>query len=138
MQKDPVIQSLPYPEYYQGRQKAGPKVFMTLYTARDLGYKINSNQYLNIDIPIDIALVTQHDAEEFYSCLYESFDRISSKMNIQVSIHSAKHSTNLIEQIRRISNSYDGIILMAPTLESEDYEMIAKSERISLYLYRSG
>ena len=47
-------------------------------------------------------------------------------MNIQVSIHSAKHSTNLIEQIRRISNSHDGIILMAPTLESEDYEMIAK------------
>ena len=101
-------------------------VYDIIYTARDLGYKINSNQYLNIDIPIDIALVTQHDAEEFYSCLYESFDRISSKINIQVSIHSAKHSTNLIEQIRRISNSHDGIILMAPTLESEDYEMIAK------------
>ena len=71
-------------------------VYDIIYTARDLGYKINSNQYLNIDIPIDIALVTQHDAEEFYSCLYESFDRTSSKMNIQISIHSAKHSTNLI------------------------------------------
>ena len=101
-------------------------VYDIIYTARDLGYKINSNQYLNIDIPIDIALVTQHDAEEFYSCLYESFDRTSSKMNIQISIHSAKHSTSLTEQIRRISNSYDGIILMAPTLESEEYEMISK------------
>ena len=48
-------------------------------------------------------------------------------MNIQVSIHSAKHATNLVEQIRRISNSYDGIILMAPTLESEDYEKISKT-----------
>ena len=99
-------------------------VYDIIHTARDLGYKINSNQYVNIDIPIDIALVTQHDAEEFYSCLYESFDRISSKMNIQVSIHSAKHSANLKEQIRRVSKSHDGIILMTPTLESEDYEMI--------------
>ena len=99
-------------------------VYDIVHTARDLGYKINSNQYSNIDIPIDIALVTQHDAEEFYSCLYESFDRISSEMNIQVSIHSAKHTTNLIEQIRRVSNSNDGIILMTPTLESGYYEMI--------------
>ena len=101
-------------------------VYDIIYTARDLGYKINSNQYLNIDIPIDIALVTQHDAEEFYSCLYESFDRTSSSMNIQISIHSAKHSTNLSEQVRRISNSHDGIILMAPTLESEDYEKVSR------------
>ena len=104
-------------------------VYDIIYTARDLGYKINSNQYVNIDIPIDIALVTQHDAEEFYSCLYESFDRISSEMNIQVSIHSAKHSTNLTEQIRRVSNSHDGIILMTPTLESEQYEMILRKIR---------
>ena len=47
-------------------------------------------------------------------------------MNIQIGIHSAKHSTNLVEQIRRISNSYDGIILMAPTLETKEYELIAK------------
>ncbi len=70
-------------------------VYDIIHTARDLGYKISLNQYSNIDIPIEMAMVTQHDAEEFYSCLYESFDRIASKMNIQISIHSAKHSSNI-------------------------------------------
>ena len=101
-------------------------VYDIVHTARDLGYKISLNQYKNIDIPIDMALLTQHDAEEFYSCLYESFDRIASTMNIQISIHSAKHSSNLPEQIHRMSKFHNGIILMAPTLESHDYEMILK------------
>ena len=100
-----------------------------IHTARDLGYKASINQYSDIDIPVDIALVTQHDAEEFYSCLYESFDRIASKMNIQISIHSAKHSKNLVDQIHLVSKFHDGIILMAPTLISEDYEMILKKTR---------
>ena len=106
-------------------------VYDIVHTARDLGYKISLNQYKNIDIPIDMALLTQHDAEEFYSCLYESFDRTASKMNIQISIHSAKHSSNLPEQIHRMSKFHNGIILMAPTLESHDYEMILK--RIKSY-----
>ena len=101
-------------------------VYDIVHTARDLGYKISLNQYKNIDIPIDMALLTQHDAEEFYSCLYESFDRIASTMNIQISIHSAKHSSNLPEQIHRMSKFHNGIILMAPTLESHDYEIILK------------
>jgi len=104
-------------------------VYDVIHTARDLGYKISLNQYSNIDIPIEMALVTQHDAEEFYSCLYESFDRIASKMNIQISIHSAKHSSNLIEQIHLVSKFHDGIILMAPTLVSEDYEKILNKVR---------
>ncbi|MFL2983697.1 MAG: LacI family DNA-binding transcriptional regulator [Candidatus Neomarinimicrobiota bacterium] len=99
-------------------------VYDIIHTARDLGYKTFLNQYENIDIPIDLALVTQHDAEEFYSCLYESFDRTASKMNFQISIHSTQHSDNLIDQIHRISKLHDGIILMAPTLVSTDYEMI--------------
>ena len=97
-----------------------------IHTARNLGYKASINHYRSINIPIDIALVTQHDAEEFYSCLYESFDRIASKMNIQISIHSAKHSINLADQIHLISKFHDGIVLMAPTLISEDYEVILK------------
>ena len=44
-------------------------VYDILHTARDLGYKSPVTFYKNIDIPIEIALVTQHDAEEFYSCL---------------------------------------------------------------------
>ncbi|GIS40044.1 hypothetical protein Ct9H90mP12_2380 [bacterium] len=47
-------------------------------------------------------------------------------MNIQISIHSAKHSKNLAEQIHLVSKFHDGIILMAPTLVSEDYEKILK------------
>ena len=101
-------------------------VYDIVHTARDLGYKTSLNQYKDIGIPIDIAILTQHDAEEFYSCLYESFDRTASQMNIQISIHSAKHSSNLPEKIHRMSKFHDGIILMAPTLESKDYEMILK------------
>ena len=101
-------------------------VYDIIHTARDLGYKASINQYNNINIPIDVALVTQHDAEEFYSCLYESFDRIASKMNFKISIHSAKHSENLTEQIHLISKFHDGIIIMAPTLESADYQKISK------------
>jgi len=104
-------------------------VYDIIHTARDLGYKISLNQYSNIDIPIEMAMVTQHDAEEFYSCLYESFDRIASKMNIQISIHSAKHSSNLVEKIHLVSKFHDGIILMAPTLVSEDYEKILNKVR---------
>ena len=106
-------------------------VYDIVHTARDLGYKTSLNQYKDIGIPIDIAILTQHDAEEFYSCLYESFDRTASQMNIQISIHSAKHSSNLPEKIHRMSKFHDGIILMAPTLESKDYEMILK--KISPY-----
>ena len=106
-------------------------VYDIVHTARDLGYKTSLNQYKDIGIPIDIAVLTQHDAEEFYSCLYESFDRTASQMNIQISIHSAKHSSNLPEKIHRMSKFHDGIILMAPTLESKDYEMILK--KISPY-----
>ena len=106
-------------------------VYDIVHTARDLGYKTSLNQYKDIGIPIDIAVLTQHDAEEFYSCLYESFDRTASQMNIQISIHSAKHSSNLPEKIHRMSKFHDGIILMAPTLESKDYEKILK--KISSY-----
>ena len=47
-------------------------------------------------------------------------------MNFQISIHSAKHSENLSEKIHLVSKFHDGIIIMAPTLESADYQMIAK------------
>lgn len=99
-------------------------VYDIIHTARELGYRSFFNQYHNINIPIDLVLVTQHDAEEFYSCLYESFDRTASKMNCHISIHSVKHSPNLVDQIHRLSKFHDGIILMAPTLDSEDYELI--------------
>ena len=99
-------------------------VMEILLTARDLGYKTSLVNYVNLDVPIDIALITQHDAEEFYSCLYESFDRISSKKNIHLSVHSIKYSKNLTQQIHLISKYHDGIILMAPTLDKEHYEKI--------------
>ena len=101
-------------------------VYDILHTARDLGYKSPVTFYKNIDIPIEIALVTQHDAEEFYSCLYECFDRVSSTLNIQLSIHSVKHSPRIINELYVISKFHDGIILMAPTLESRQYKKIIK------------
>jgi LacI family transcriptional regulator len=95
-----------------------------LLTARDLGYRTSSVRYTNLDLPVDIALITQHDAEEFYSCLYESFDRIASKKNIHLSIHSAKYSKSITEQIHILSKYNDGVILMAPTLDKEGYKNI--------------
>ena len=60
----------------KGRSQSVAEILMT---ARDLGYKTSSVNYKNLSLPMDIVLITQHDAEEFYSCLYEAFDRISLK-----------------------------------------------------------
>ena len=104
-----------------GRSASVEKI---LFAARELGYRANRPAYQLENLPLEIALVTQHDAEEFYSCLYESFDRVCSLSNIHLTIHSIKHSTNLINQLRLISMSSDGIVLMAPTLDNDQYKII--------------
>jgi DNA-binding LacI/PurR family transcriptional regulator len=104
-----------------GRSASVEKI---LFAARELGYRTNRPAYQLENLPLEIALVTQHDAEEFYSCLYESFDRMCSLSNIHLTIHSIKHSTNLINQLRLISMSSDGIVLMAPTLDNDQYKII--------------
>ena len=107
----------------KGRSQSVTEILMT---ARDLGFKTSSINYKNLSLPLDIALITQHDAEEFYSCLYESFDRISFEKNIHMSIHSAKYSKSIQEQVQLLSKYNDGIILMAPTLDKAGYEGIIK------------
>ena len=104
-----------------GRSASVEKI---LFAARELGYRANRPAYQLENLPLEIALVTQHDAEEFYSCLYESFDRVCSLSNIHLSIHSVKHSTNLTNQLRLISMFSDGIVLMAPTLDNDRYKII--------------
>lgn len=107
----------------KGRSQSVTEILMV---ARDLGFKTSSINYKNLSLPLDIALITQHDAEEFYSCLYESFDRISFEKNIHISIHSAKYSKSIQEQVQLLSKYNDGIILMAPTLDKAGYEGIIK------------
>lgn len=107
----------------KGRSQSVTEILMV---ARDLGFKTSSINYKNLNLPLDIALITQHDAEEFYSCLYESFDRISFEKNIHMSIHSAKYSKSIQEQVQLLSKYNDGIILMAPTLDKAGYEGIIK------------
>ncbi len=107
----------------KGRSQSVTEILMT---ARDLGFKTSSINYKNLSLPLDIAIITQHDAEEFYSCLYESFDRISFEKNIHMSIHSAKYSKSIQGQVQLLSKYNDGIILMAPTLDKAGYEGIIK------------
>lgn len=107
----------------KGRSQSVTEILMT---ARDLGFKTSSINYKNLSLPLDIALITQHDAEEFYSCLYESFDRISFEKNIHMSIYSAKYSKSIQGQVQLLSKYNDGIILMAPTLDKAGYEGIIK------------
>ena len=95
-----------------------------IFAARELGYRTNRPVYQLDNLPLEMALVTQHDAEEFYSCLYESFDRVSSLSNIQISIHSIKYSTNIAEELSMISQVNDGMILLTPSLESKQYKKI--------------
>ena len=97
-----------------------------LIAARELGYYANRPIYQLDNLPLEMALVTQHDAEEFYSCLYESFDRVCSLSNIQLSIHSLKYSKNMVSELILLSRFHDGIILMTPTLDSEQYTKIEK------------
>ena len=110
-----------------GRSASVEKI---LLAARELGYHAARPVYQLEKLPLEMALVTQHDAEEFYSCLYESFDRISSLSNIQLSIHSIKHSTNAVNKLSSIAQSNDGIILMTPTFKSAQYKKI--KEKINL------
>ena len=104
-----------------GRSASVEKI---LFAARELGYRTNRPVYQLDNLPLEMALVTQHDAEEFYSCLYESFDRVSALSNIQISIHSVKHTKNIAEGLSMISQLNDGIILLTPTLESKQYKKI--------------
>ena len=106
-----------------GRSSSVEKI---LIAARELGYYANRPVYQIDNLPLEIALVTQHDAEEFYSCLYESFDRVCSLSNIQLSIHSLKYSKNMVSELILLSRFHDGIILMTPTLDSEQYTKIEK------------
>ena len=106
-----------------GRSSSVEKI---LIAARELGYYANRPIYQLDNLPLEMALVTQHDAEEFYSCLYESFDRVCSLSNIQLSIHSLKYSKNMVSELILLSRFHDGIILMTPTLDSEQYTKIEK------------
>ncbi len=110
-----------------GRSASVEKI---LLAARELGYRTSRPVYQLDKLPLEMALVTQHDAEEFYSCLYESFDRVCSLSNIHLSIHSIKHSTNVVNKLSSIAQSNDGIILMTPTFESAQYKKI--KEKITL------
>ena len=101
-----------------------------LLAAREFGYRTSRPAYQLDNLPLEMALVTQHDAEEFYSCLYDSFDRMCSLSNIHLSIHSIKHSTNVVNKLGSIAQSNDGIILMTPTFESAQYKKI--KEKINL------
>ena len=97
-----------------------------LYAARDLGYYSKIAHYKNVDIPLNIALVTMHEPGEFYSYLYESFDKISSKKKIQLSIHSIKYNSKFLDKIRYLSHSNNGIILMLPNFTNDEYLSIKK------------
>jgi len=107
-----------------GRSASVEKI---LTTARDLGYRTKRPVYNLENLPIEIALVVQHHAEEFYSCLYETFDRTCSNQNVGLRIHSVRHTNNIINDVKTISQSTDGIILMTPTLTGNDYQMISDS-----------
>lgn len=104
-----------------GRSSSVEKI---LQAARELGYRASRPVYQLDNLPLEIALVVQHHAEEFYSCLYESFDRACSSLNIKLSIHSVKNSTNIVENIKTISQFNDGIIMMTPTLNGSQYKDI--------------
>ena len=110
-----------------GRSASVEKI---LLAAREFGYRTSRPAYQLDNLPLEMALVTQHDAEEFYSCLYDSFDRMCSLSNIHLSIHSIKHSTNAVNKLSSIAQSNDGIILMTPTFKSTQYKKI--KEKIKL------
>ena len=95
-----------------------------LYAARDLGYHSKIAHYNNVNIPLNIALVTMHEPGEFYSYLYESFDKVSSQKKIQLSIHSIKYNRQFLDKIRYLSHSNNGIILMLPNFTNEEYSSI--------------
>ena len=95
-----------------------------LYAARDLGYHSKIAHYSNVNIPLNIALVTMHEPGEFYSYLYESFDKISSQKKIQLSIHSIKYNGQFLDKIKYLSQSNNGIVLMLPNFTNEEYSSI--------------
>ncbi len=97
-----------------------------LYAARDLGYASKISHYSNANIPLNVALVTMHEPGEFYSYLYESFDKISSQKRIQLSIHSIKYNNSFLDKLRFLSHSNNGLILMLPNFTNDKYLSIKK------------
>ena len=97
-----------------------------LFAARDLGYTSKINHYNNLNIPLNIAFVTMHEPGEFYSYLYESFDKISSQKKIQLSIHSIKYIDSFLDKIKFLSHINNGIILMVPDFNHDQYTAIKK------------
>jgi len=105
----------------KGRSKSVDKI---LKAARMLGYSYAMPVYPNSVVLPKIVLVTEHFAEEFYSCLYESFDRISSQRNLDLKFQSIKYSDDIVNALVLISKLNHGIILMIPSLTIEQYVAI--------------
>jgi len=105
----------------KGSSKSVDKI---LRAARMLGYNYALPVYPNSVVLPKIVLVTEHFAEEFYSCLYESFDRISSKRNLDLKFQSLKYSNDIVNSLVLISKQNHGIILMIPSLTVKQYVAI--------------
>lgn len=108
-----------------GKAKGHSKsVDAILKVARMLGYSHTLPIYPNSVLQPKIVLVTEHFAEEFYSCLYESCDRISSQRNFDFKFQSLKYSNDIVNAMVLISKQNHGIILMIPSLTVEQYVAI--------------
>jgi len=95
--------------------------------ARKIGYSKYREAVPSKNRILDIALITQHYSEEFYSYLYASFDQICMKENHSLTIHSLRYNKSIKDQLLYLSKNHDGFILFLPTLDTYGYNVIKKA-----------
>lgn len=102
-----------------------------LQAAREQGYSKYRHTIPSENRVLDIALVTQHYSEEFYTYLYASFDLACNQKGHSLSIHSLRYTESIKIQLSYLSQNHDGFILFLPALDVPGY--ISIKENLSDY-----
>jgi DNA-binding LacI/PurR family transcriptional regulator len=111
-----------------GKAKGWSKsVDIILKAAKKMGYNYIIPIYPNSIVLPKVVLITEHYAEEFYSCLYESCDRLASEKNLDFNFLSIRYNQDIASAVKHASYTANGIILMIPSLNVDSYKAIRSS-----------
>ncbi len=111
-----------------GKVKGWSKsVDIILKAAKKMGYNYVIPLYPNSIVLPKVVLITEHYAEEFYSCLYESCDRLASEKNLDFNFLSIRYNQDIASAVKHASYTANGIILMIPSLNVDSYKAIRSS-----------
>ncbi|MDI6400530.1 LacI family DNA-binding transcriptional regulator [Balneolaceae bacterium ANBcel3] len=98
-----------------------------LAKAHEMGYELpTGRRSIPKNQPPHIAIITQFETGEFYSCFFEGFSIASLQKGVQVSLFSVSHDytkvDTLINNLRALG--YSAAVVFVPELKEEQYKRL--------------